>query len=289
MARTTRARGFKSWKPGKDVRAVVDAAKEVLDEYHAQLPLTLRQIFYRLVARGIINKDENSYKRLGDYMVKARRAHMIDMDVIRDDGFSMSYINTFEDGDDVIGYYRRIANRLNVDRQRGQQTRLMIWCEAQGMKPMLERVANYYGVVVASSGGFDSLTTKHDIARDLSDQGDVIVLHLGDHDPSGVHMFSSLDEDINEFIDYYGGTVEFIRLAVTPEQIDDYQLPTAPPKKTDRRSFEGNETVQCEAIPPDVLLDIVRDAIEGWFDMDLFEEVLEEEKVVRQDVLSRLG
>jgi hypothetical protein len=86
----------------------------------------------------------------------------------------------------------------------------------------------------------------------------------------------------------FGGDVEFIRLAVTPEQAALYGLPSAPPKPTDRRSFEGDETWQAEALDPRILAAIVSAAIEERIDRALYEAVLDEEQKARRDVLSRL-
>jgi len=210
---TTRPRGFIAWKPRQDTLALIQAVKGVLTEYQAVLPLTIRQIFYRLVAEHGFEKTERAYSRLTETIGKARRAQLIDMDCIRDDGFFLTDIQTFASAQDAMDTYRNHAANVRMDRQTGQARRLMVWCEAQGMKPMLEGVATDYGVPVASSGGFDSLTTKHSMARAFAGNGSTEVLHIGDYDPSGVHMFSSLDEDIAAFIDYMGGQVEFTRLS----------------------------------------------------------------------------
>ena len=77
------------------------------------------------------------------------------------------------------------------------------------------------------------------------------------------------------------GDIRFSRIAVTPVQIDELDLPTAPPKPTDRRAFKG-ETVQCEAIRPDVLAQIIRDAINGRFDRKGFAGKIEAELKVRE-------
>jgi hypothetical protein len=90
------------------------------------------------------------------------------------------------------------------------------------------------------------------------------VLHLGDYDPSSVHLFKALAEDVGAMIEALDGNVPlFSRLAVTPEQIADLSLPSAPPKKTDRRAFDADYAVQCEAIPPDVLTAFLKDGIEA--------------------------
>jgi hypothetical protein len=93
------------------------------------------------------------------------------------------------------------------------------------------------------------VTAKHQVARLWTD-APVTVLHIGDHDPNGVHCFSSLSGDVASFADHYGGDVQFVRLAVTPEQAAFYRLPAAPPKPTDRRRFDGDETWQAEALDP---------------------------------------
>jgi hypothetical protein len=269
MATKTRPRGFiTDWRPRASTLALLDHVQAVLAEYSEQLPLTLCQIFYRLVGRYFYEKTELAYERLGETLNKARRAQIIDMDAIRDDGFT-SAVRRFYDGvDDFLETFASTARHLRFDRQAGQSRRLALWCEASGMVPQLERIANPFGVGVYSSGGFDSLTDKHRIGRQWSCEP-ITVLHLGDHDPSGVHCFSALDEDL--------------------KQARRFRLPSAPPKATDRRSFEGNETWQLEALDPRSPVAIVQSAIEQRFDWALYEAVLAEEVEARQNVISRLG
>lgn len=286
---TTRPRGFITWNPRYETWRLIVSINSVLDEYREQLPLTIRQIFYRLVAEYEYQKTEKAYNRLTDIISNARRAKLIDMDCIRDDGFFLSTIQSFTSAKSVIDSYRNHAATVRMDRQAGQKRRLIVWCEAQGMKPMLEGVATDYGVPVASSGGFDSLTTKHNMAKAFAGNGSTEVLHIGDYDPSGVHMFSSLDEDIKSFISHMGGEVEFTRLAVTPDQRDEYNLPTAPPKATDRRKFEDYQTVQCEALAPDVLLGLVDSAITGRLDMGMYQSILDQEKTLQSELGMILG
>lgn len=208
------------------------------------------------------------------------------MDAIRDDGFVSEQPPFYESVDDFFAVVVNMAIELRLDRQKGQKRRLLLWCEASGMVPQLAGVADPFGVEVYPSGGFDSLTDKHRIGE-LWAGSAVTVLHIGDHDPSGVHVFSSLAEDIEAFAG--GGDVEFIRLAVTPEQAATFNLPSAPPKASDRRRFEGEETWQAEALDPRTLADIVTAAIEERIDRAIYEAVLEEKEKARQAVLSRLA
>lgn len=285
---SARPRGFiTDWRPRPETLALLNQAKAVLVEYAEQLPLTLRQIFYRLVGVYAYEKSEQAYKRLTELLNKARRAGLVDMSAIRDDGFTNDRPFFFESVNDFLNTVETWAERLRFDRQRDQDRRLVVWCEAAGMVPQLARVAGPFGIEVCSSGGFDSLTDKHRFGELWAGLA-VTVLHIGDHDPSGVHVFSSLAEDIEAFAAEYGGDVEFVRVAVTPEQAALYNLPSAPPKPTDNRRFDGDETWQAEALDPRTLAEILAAAIEERFDRALYEAVLEDEQNARLDALSRL-
>lgn len=192
---SARPRGFiQRWTPRAETHELLDQANQVLAEYIDLLPLTLRQIFYRLVGAYGYAKTEQASERLGEMLNKSP-AGLVDMDAIRDDGFTSAAPVFFGDVDDFFATVADWAEGLRFDRQAGQQRRLALWCEAAGMVPQLERVAAPFGVGAHSSGGFDSLTDKHCIGREWSG-APITVLHLGDHDPSGVHCFSALEGDV---------------------------------------------------------------------------------------------
>lgn len=283
-----RPRGFiNNWKPRSDTMELVDKVNDIIDS-SSILPLTLRQIFYMLVSRHGYDKTEKAYKRLCETMNKARRAQVTSMDSIRDDGLSRKNPHDWPSEQSMINTFKTYAERFRLERQRGQDRHIMVWCEAGGMLPQLADYCNDYGIPVLSSGGFDSVTTKHNFAQEASDFDDVLIFHIGDHDPSGVHMHSSLDEDLTAFVDYYGGNIEVSRLAVVPDQIEEMNLPTAPPKKTDNRAFEGL-TTQAEAIDPADLKELVQGAIEAEMDLNIYDEVLAEEEEIKVSLVERLG
>lgn len=282
---SNRPRGFKSWNPQYETKRLIAQVQQILDDYSDILPLTLRQVFYILVSDYHYDKTEQAYGRLTEMMNRARRAQMIPMSSIRDDGFVEKCPTGWADYDEFVGNVRAWAERLERERQDGQPVYLMIWCEARGMMPQLANAVREWHIPVLSSGGFDSTTTKHDMAKRIAEHDDVEILHVGDHDPSGVHICSSLDEDLQAFLRYYGGNLTVTRLAVTPEQVATMNLPTAPPKRTDQRSFEGHETTQAEAIPPRELRRIVRDAVLERIDIDILNDVKAEEQAIRDKVL----
>lgn len=288
----TRPRGFAEWNPRPDTLALVQAVTDVLAEYQAHLPLTCRQIFYRLVATRAFEKTEKAYSRLCETIGRARRAGLIPFSAIRDDGAARYETASWADASHFLSVVSGDAQHFRLDRQSGQAVRLWVLCEASGMAPMLARVANPLGVPVLTSGGFDSLTAKYELAQELSlaiqDGVGAEVLHLGDLDPSGVHLFSSLAEDVCAMAQAIAGAEPtFARLAVTPEQAERLGLPTAPAKPTDNRRFTG-ETVQCEAIAPDVLSDLLRQAIVARRDPWGTDDVLTREREMRRELLAKL-
>jgi hypothetical protein len=255
----------------------------ILVEYANYLPLTIRQIFYRLVGVHDYPKTERAYKNLAEMLNRARRSGRISFAAIRDDGITKRTPHYWKDAAELVQAFIGSAEEFALDRQVGQPNRLFFAVETAGMVPLVEEIATPYGITVLSSGGFDSTTAKYDLAQTLSQFPAAEVLHIGDHDPSGVHVFSSMAEDVQAFVVGMDASAlpVFTRLAVTPEQIDELSLPTAPAKESDRRSFEG-ETTQVEAIPPDILVEIVRRAITSPLDEPAYSAVLAEEERTKE-------
>jgi hypothetical protein len=254
----------------------------VLAEYEAHLPLTIRQVFYRLVAGGYAKTIE-SYRRVQRCLALARRAEMIPFPSIRDDGASYApgagerYGNTSPAGY-VSGVEQELRDLLSWNHYRrgaheGQPYEIEVWCEAAGMIPQLSRVVAPYGVGAYSCGGYDSVTEKKKGAERYA-QRDVptVLLHVGDYDKDGLQIFDALVEDIEAFIRRDGGEFEAVRVAITPEQIEEYGLP----------SFKG--AVQAEALPPDALARLVEAAVLEYYDLDIAAKVRERERAERTEV-----
>lgn len=286
---TTWPRGLAPWSPRPATLDLLDRVRTVLAEYREHLPLTVRQVFYRLVGAYGYPKTEQGYARLGEHLNRARRAGLIAWDALRDDGITFEDHSGWESPAHLVRTFASAAEQLTLDRQQGQPQRLIFAVEAAGMVPQIARLARPFGIDVHSAGGFDSVTAKCTLAERLGQYDAVEVLHIGDHDPSGVHLFTSMAEDVRKIAAdlHLPGDIYFTRLAVTPAQIAEHALPTAPVKPTDRRSFEG-ETTQAEALPPDVLATIVRDAIERRIDNGAYQAVLAEEGVARRGLASQL-
>jgi hypothetical protein len=292
--RRSRPRGYAAWRPQVKTQRLLEQVQDVLDEYEAYLPLTVRQVFYRLVGSFGYEKTEHAYARLAEHLVRARRARLLPFDHIRDDGITTFEYQWF---DGVEAFWNRVGGTIKTyrrDRQAGQRHRLELWCEAAGMAPQLARVADLYSVPVFSSGGFSSLTAVRmivDRARHRSVP--TVLLHVGDFDPSGASIFEASTEDAAAFLeeDRLLALQRLIpvRVALTAGQVAEYDLPTASPKPTDSRSKSWRgETCQLEALAPDIIAEVIGTAIEEWFDTQKLAEQIECERADRTELLRAL-
>lgn len=279
-----RPRGYADWRPQAKTRELIGSIEGIIGGYEDYLPLTVRQIFYLLVSNYGHEKTEAAYSRLSEHLVRARRAKIIPFDVIRDDGVVTYSSPWHSDPDDFWDETGKRIQNYRRDRQAGQRAFVELWCEAKGMAPQLARVADGYSVPVFSAGGFGSLTATRMIAdRALQREVPTVLLHVGDLDPSGESIFDALAQDAAQFVlaDRVVN-VNFIepeRVALTRDQVDTYELETAPPKKSDSRSQRwSGETCQLEALPPNILAEIVEDAIVKYFDNGKLERQMEAEQ-----------
>ncbi|MEU6381902.1 hypothetical protein [Streptomyces sp. NPDC046909] len=269
---------------------LLEAVDMILARYSDLLPVSIRQCFYAAVSDGVVDKTERAYRRLVEVVGMGRRSGRIAWDAIRDDtGICIEPPVAFADPADFRARMRQAAQGYRRDRQEGQEQVLELWSESAGTTAQLARTADPFGIPVRSGGGFDSLSDKHATALRAAAQDRVLtILHLGDLDPSGVHVPLALAEDVGPFAAAHDGRTDLVRLAVTEEHVSTHHLPTAPPKPTDHRSFTPSATTQLEAIPPDVLARIVREAIEERRDMTVYQQVLEQEQEERARLLADL-
>lgn len=283
----TRKRGmYRAYQPEPPTRRLFGQVQEILHEYREHLPMTVRQVFYRLVGAYGYPKDANAAERLGEALQRGRRAGLIPFEALRDDGGTIAAPACYGGKPDFWLVTLNEARAYQLPRLTGQRAVVELWCEAAGMVPQLARIANPLGVSVYSSGGFDSVTEHHNAAkRIVQRERPTLVLHVGDHDPSGVSLFNAMAEDVTQFVSDLGGKdghVTIRRVAVLPEQITRYGLPESPPKKSDKRGVWLGGTAQAEALNPEQLAHEVRQALEREIDDGILGQVLEVEAAERE-------
>ncbi len=180
-----RPKGYAAWRPREETRVVLAQVDEVLREYREYLPLTVRQIFYRLVGAFNYPKTEQAYERLGNYLVRARRSKRIPFEAIRDDSASVMGHLHFDGEDQFYAYVHRLGRSYTQDKLAGQGHAIRLHCEAEGMMPQMHAALEDFSVPVYSCSGFDSLTSRRELAKWFHDshvyEGKVpVMLHLGD-------------------------------------------------------------------------------------------------------------
>jgi hypothetical protein len=234
-----RPRGFiDDWRPYQKSLDLLVQVEAIIAQY--QMSLTIRQIFYRLVARYLYEKTEKVYKNLGELLNKARRARRIPMEATRDDTSVSHYPLYWDSVDDFLAGLRQRVEGFRLDRQGRQERRLVVMCKAAGMSEKLVRLTDPYCIPVLSGGGFDSTSDKHRLGEDWAySDPPILVLRICDYDASGQSMHTVLVEDIGAFAQAYGGEVEFAQVAITPEQARARGLPSAPPNvRQSRGAFQ---------------------------------------------------
>ncbi len=291
---------YPQWRPRDKTKVLLGQVLEIFDDYAEQLPLTLRQVFYVLVANYMYEKTERAYKRLGDHLNMARRAGWIPFENLRDDSLHGFFGGDYKNEDAFWSDIERRAKEFTLDKLENQEYRIRVHCEAVGMLPQLRRVCEPYSIPVYSCSGFDSLSVKYDLKKEIVrtkayEGKDTVILHLGDCDPSGTSIFKDgMEADVLAFLGadfedlpYWDPeeTAGFVRVAMLSEQAEYLRVPSAPAKTTDSRSKKWGDapTYQLEAMPPDVLAEYLKIAIHAWIDLDQLAEDRQAETAKRGD------
>ena len=230
--------------------------------------MTVRQVFYQLVVRGVIEKTEDQYQgTVIRLLTEMRMAGSIRFDWIVDESrrriTNRTYNSIADAARDTARFYRRSALRECSDY-------IEIWSEKEALAGVLEDAASDYDVDVVVSKGMPSLTQLHSsacmIARAARVGKGAFIYQFGDHDPSGVLIPKTIERRLNELCEVKLGcdppSIE--RVALTKEQITRFNLPTRPTKIEGNRhahKFEG-DSVELDALPASELRTMVREVIE---------------------------
>lgn len=250
--------------------------EEIETALAADAPMTVRQVFYRLVAREAIAKTEGEYKSTVVRLLKEmRESGRIPWDQIVDHTrwrHIPLLFNSREEGlRYLIEHYRR-------DPWENQEVYLEVWIEKAALIGVFEQETVEWGVSLMPAGGDASLTFLHEAGEEIGNQAKpVYIYYFGDRDPSGVDIPRVVEEKIRKYAAEFDPNVDitFERVAVTPEQIVNLGLPTRPTKAGSRRSpdFRG-ESVELDAIPPAELRRLVRECIEPHVNQDRLRELM---------------
>jgi hypothetical protein len=300
---------YEKWNPSSKSASLVRTAENICDEYAQQgYELTLRQLYYQFVARDIIANTQACYDNLGALINRARLAGMIDWDHLVDRTRNLEHNAHWSSPASLL---RAAANGYAIDKWETQDYRVEVWVEKEALAGIVERAADDLDVAWFACRGYVSQSEMWSAAQRLgsyirnSDQR-VIILHLGDHDPSGIDMSRDIEDRLRKFIeiDWFvseNGDIDDAtdideartdaqhemtsrldddyltvkRIALNRDQIDLYQPPPNPAKMTDSRADSyvrehGRQSWELDALSPAVLDRLIRDEVTEVCDMQRY-------------------
>lgn len=264
-----------------DSQKTIDQANGILREYKKQgYTLTLRQLYYQFVSRGLIDNNERSYKRLGKLVTDARMAGIMDWEAIEDRNRAVSSWRINEDIDDILA---DIHFQFAADFWQDQTYYVEVWVEKDALSNVIERAVMPFRVPYLACKGYLSASEAYRAAKRFESAGNdgkqCLLIHLGDHDPSGLDMTRDNGDRMN-LMSF--NEVEVRRIALNMDQIDRYNPPPNPAKTTDSRSDDyisqyGETSWELDALEPGVVVELIRREIEPLIDPDPWAEAKERE------------
>jgi hypothetical protein len=267
---------------------LIAQASSICAEYEAKgRPLTLRGLYYQHVARGLIENTDRSYNRLKGVVTDGRMAGLISWTAIEDLGRQLMGHTTWESPGEALDEAKR---RYRRNKWADQETYPEVWVEKQALEGVIGTICSELEVDYYSCKGYNSMTEQWNagmrFAQRVRDGQRPVVFHLGDHDPSGLHMTVDNRERLSVFA---GVPIMVVRLALNRDQIDQYNPPPNPGKETDSRfatyaAEHGDMSWELDALDPPTIHDIIRDAIDRIRDEDAWEKSLARENAERQEI-----
>lgn len=272
----------------------IETANKIIEEYEGQgYELTLRQLYYQFVARDLIENTERSYKNLGSLINDARLAGLIDWNAIQDRTRNLQgnihYDSPAHRIDNCVRDYA-------IDKWKNQEYRVEVWVEKDALVGILEGVCGELDVDFFSCRGYTSQSEMWVAAQRLRryerNGQETIIIHLGDHDPSGKDM----SRDVQDRLRLFGSSVTVERIALNMDQVRKYKPPPNPAKVTDSRAGGyirefGNKSWELDALEPSVLSEMIERNVLSYRDEDIWQENSdreETEKAVLQKIAEDL-
>ena len=274
-----------------DTLAIITDAIKIVEDYQQQgFSLTLRQLYYQFVARGLLANTDKNYNKLGNIISDARRAGLIDWNAIEDRTRFLRKLSSWNKPQDILETARDSYHR---DLWANQNKRLEVWIEKDALVGVIEAVCQENDIPFFSCRGYVSdsemwATAYRRILRYDKNGQDTIIIHLGDHDPSGIDMSRDIEDRLNLFSGYKTN-LEVRRIALTMEQIEEQGPPPNPAKMTDSRyakyvSEYGDESWELDALEPQFISDLIRDEIDLEKDEERWAEAYNQQEDERKQI-----
>jgi hypothetical protein len=268
----------------RSTRAEVEKRRaDLLEIVRAHRPMTVRQVFYQATVHGLTEKTEGGYDKVQTDLTLMRRAGELPYgwltDSTRYQRKPRSYLDVSHALEETARFYRK-------DLWADADAYVEIWIEKDALSGVVYPVTAQYDVPLMSARGYASLSFLHSAAEYISElEVPAYIYHFGDYDPSGVNAAAKIEETLCELAP--DADIHFERVAVTPYQIQKWELPSRPTKTSDSRakSFGSDESVELDAIEPEQLRALVQVYIEKHLDEERLRILREAEESERATLL----
>lgn len=261
-------------KFSKASAAIIKQANAIIEEYQKSgFSLTLRQLYYQFVSRDLIANKVTEYSRLGAIISDARLAGLIDWESIIDRTRNLASLAHWTSPQSIIS---ACAEQYRIDKWMQQPVRLEVWVEKEALIGVVKHACDPLDVPHFACKGYTSQSEMWEAGQRIlryKEKGqDTVIIHLGDHDPSGIDM----TRDITDRLQLFMGASDIQRIALNWDQIEKYKPPPNPAKTTDSRfesyeSLYGTESWELDAIDPSTLSKLITDKILEFRDEDAWE------------------
>lgn len=263
---------------------LIELVNKIIIEYKQQgYELTLRQVYYQLVARGYIPNSERSYKNLGNLISDGRLAGLIDWRAIVDRTRNLRMNSHWVSPESIV---ESATYSYKLDRWMDQPNYVEVWVEKDALVGIVDQICDKLDVPYFSCRGYTSQSEMWSAAQRFIRQryrSSRTIIHLGDHDPSGIDM----TRDIKERMDLFEADVKVKRVALTMQQINKYNPPPNPTKLSDARAEEyirkyGHECWELDALEPEVISNLIETEVHQLENKSITNEVAKRERQDKQ-------
>lgn len=281
---------YRTFNFGQPTVDLIVYMNSIVSEYMEQgYVLTVRQLYYQLVARDKIPNTLQSYKRIASIINDARLAGLMDWDAIEDRTREFSRRSRWTSGRSIL---EAVAAQFHMDMWAGQPCRPFVIIEKEALVGVLEPTCNKFDTPILAARGYPSASVlrefvRADVLPNMKRQ-EIVILHLGDHDPSGIDMTRDLQERIGLF--GYGRDITLKRIALSIDQVEEHEAPPNPAKATDSRFADyrakyGDESWELDALPPNYLAELVEGELEKLIVQDEWEERQQEIDAIKERMI----
>jgi len=284
------------WKPSPKYEAIINQANAICAQYLTDgYDLTLRQLYYQFVARGLLANKQENYDLLGRVCVKARENGWMDWRFLVDRTRNLDSLSHWDSPEQIL---KAVAEQFRLDKWAEADHVVEVWVEKEALAGVVKRAADSVDVANFPCRGYVSTSEIYQAAQRLVEYiqagKEVTVLHLGDHDPSGLNMTDDNGGRLRQYVRYHVGSkwqnLHFKRIALEPAQIAQYNPPPNPAKQTDSRYAEyvartgETDSWELDALDPAVLVNLITTEVEAIRDQAVWDEAQEQEDEHKKDL-----